>query len=80
MEKGLAGSGVFSSATRLAKGLQQKGFHVDINRLANNARHVLFNIDNPPDNLILFTENELLQIIQPHPASGAPSPVGEGSG
>ena len=42
----------------LVNPLQSFGFHVDINRLANNARHVLFNIDNPPDNLILFTENE----------------------
>ncbi|MFX0207969.1 MAG: glycosyltransferase family 4 protein, partial [Candidatus Hodarchaeota archaeon] len=31
MEKSLAGSGVFSSATRLAVGLRKKGFTVDIN-------------------------------------------------
>jgi len=38
--------------------LQSMGFHLDINKLANNARHIGFNIDNPPETLVLFTENE----------------------
>ncbi|MFX1512135.1 MAG: glycosyltransferase family 4 protein [Promethearchaeota archaeon] len=36
MEQSLAGSGVYSSATRLAEGLQKKGFVVDINGRNSN--------------------------------------------
>ena len=37
---------------------QSFGFGIDIGRLSNNARHIAFNIENPPQNLILFKENE----------------------
>ncbi len=38
--------------------LQNLGFHMDIGKLPNNARHITFDIDNPPENIVLFTENE----------------------
>jgi len=34
------------------------GFHIDISRLPNDARHIEFNIDNPPENIVLFTRSE----------------------
>jgi len=38
--------------------LESFGFGIDIGRLGNNARQIAFNIENPPQNLILFRENE----------------------
>ena len=51
---------LYGSATLglLINPAQSFGFHIDINKLANNARHIAFNIDNPPQNLILFAESE----------------------
>ena len=31
---------------------------MDISKLSNDARHITFNVDNPPENLVLFRENE----------------------
>lgn len=42
----------------LIEPLQNMAFHIDINKLQNNARHIGFDIDNPPETLVLFTENE----------------------
>ncbi len=51
---------LYGSATLglLINPAQSFGFHIDINKLANNGRHIAFNIDNPPENLILFAESE----------------------
>jgi len=38
--------------------LQSFNFHIDVNRKVNGAGHISFDIDNPPENLILFVKNE----------------------
>ncbi len=38
--------------------VQSVGFSIDIGKLENGARHVQFNIDNPPENLALFAESQ----------------------
>jgi PKD repeat protein len=41
--------------------IQNCGFSVDVGKLANEARHITFNIENPPENLALFAERQDLR-------------------
>jgi len=38
--------------------IQNLGFHIDIYKKDNDARHIAFNIDNPPENIVLFMKSE----------------------
>ncbi|UCD13321.1 MAG: PKD domain-containing protein [Thermoplasmatales archaeon] len=48
----------------LIEPMQSFGFKIDIEKLANSGRHITFNIENPPENLVLFAESQDTQDAQ----------------